>query len=44
MIKEEGLNKQGGSVCIGRDEGSSVVAIPSGDVPGGSKASEFLDI
>ena len=40
LIEGEGLNKQGRSVWTGRDGGSSVVAIPLGDVPGENEASE----
>ena len=43
-IREEGLNKQRGSVWIGRSGGSSVVATPWGDAPGESEASENIDI
>ncbi len=38
---EEFLNKRGGSVGIGKGGGSSAVATPQGDIPGGSKASEL---
>ncbi len=33
--------EQGGSVCIGRGGGSSAVATPLRDIPGGSEASEL---
>ena len=39
----ERLELTRGSVWIGRDEGSSVVAIPLGYVLGGNEASEILD-
>ena len=37
----EGLNKQGGSVCIGRGGGFSTIATPLWDVPRGSETSEL---
>ncbi len=40
-LQEEGLNKQGGSVWIGRAGGFSVIATPLRDVPAGSEASEL---
>ena len=43
LIEGEGLNKQGGSVWIGRGGGSSAVAIPLGDVPRGNKASQTIE-
>ena len=41
LLDGEGLNKQEGSVWIGRGVGFSAVATPLGDVPGGSEASEL---
>ncbi len=35
------MNKQGGSVWIGRGGGSSAVVTPLEDVPGGSEAAEI---
>ena len=39
----EELNKQGGSVWIGRSGGSSAVAISLGDVYRGNEASKTMD-
>lgn len=39
-LEGEGFNNQGGNIQIGR--GSSVIATPLGDVPGGSELSELL--
>ena len=41
MKEGEGLNKQGGSVWIGRGGGSSVNVIPFCDVPGGNETSKY---
>ena len=38
VIECDGLNKQEGSVWIGRGGGSSALAIPLEDVQGGNKA------
>ena len=43
LIEGEGLNKQEGSVWIGRGGGSSAKTILLGDVPGGNKESETND-
>lgn len=40
-LEEECLKKQGVSIGIGRGEDFSVMAIPSGDVPRESEASEL---
>ena len=37
LIEEEGLNLQGRSVCTGKCGGSIAVAIPLGDVSGGTR-------
>ena len=39
----KGLNKQGGSVWIRRDGGSSAMAISLGDISRGNEASETID-
>ncbi len=36
-LEGKGLNKQGGSVWIGRGRGASAMATPLGDVPGGNE-------
>ena len=38
----DGLNKQGGSICIGRGRGYSAMAISLGDVSRGNEASEII--
>ena len=43
LIEGEGLNKQGGNVCMRRGGGSSTVTITSGNVSGGNEASEAID-
>ena len=43
VIDGEDWKKQGGSVWIGRGGGSSAVAIPLGNVPGGNEVSETID-
>ena len=40
--RREELNKQGGSVWIGRSGSFSTVAIPLENVPGGNAASEII--
>ena len=42
LIEGEGLNQQGGSVWIGRGGGSSAIIL--GNIPGGSKVSETINI
>lgn len=41
LLEEEGLNKYGGSICIGKGGGFSAVATSQGYVPGVSEASEL---
>ena len=43
LIEGVGLNYQGVSVWIGRDGGSSAVAIPLRNVLEGNEASEIID-
>ena len=42
LIKGDGLNKQGASVCIGRGGGSSAVVILLVDVSRGNKVSKTI--
>ncbi len=42
-LEGEGLNKQGGTVLDRRGGGSSAVATPLRDVPGGKEAQSYRD-
>ena len=42
-IECDGLNKQGGSVWIGRGGGSSAMAIPLEDIQGGNEVTQTID-